>query len=177
MYTYGEEIEFELTVLSPNSDKLLGDFDCGTEVFNNYIRNDSYRDNSCVTYIVTDKAAHKTIGFASLACSGICFQVDNYRKTLPAIEIKYFAIVSEYQKLRQNRETEHLYFSDRILCELIKRCYDISTQIIGAEYIVLYSVPSAVWFYRRNKFNEYNQYMNPDNTLFLEGCTPMFMNL
>ncbi len=177
MIAYGEEIDFKLSLLSPSSVELLGDFDCGNGVINDYLKKDSCGDGGCVTYLVVDKATRKIIGFASLACSGIHYCIGSYRHTLPAIEIKYFAITSGLHKLPQDRKEKHYYFSDRVLCELIRCCNDITERIIGAEYIVLYSVPEAVSFYRRNGFKEYDKFMNSDNIRFLEGCTPMYLVL
>ncbi len=60
---------------------------------------------------------------------------------------------------------------------ILKKCRTISETIIGARYIILYSVADAVRFYKRNMFEPYTKFMTQDKIRFLDGCTPMFMAL
>ena len=55
--------------------------------------------------------------------------------------------------------------------------YKISESVCGASHVVLYSVPEAVSFYQRNGFNKFIGDMEMPSKMFVEGCTPMFLNL
>ena len=69
------------------------------------------------------------MGYCSLTCSGIHYELEGVRQTLPAIEIKYFAIDSRYQKLRFDDiddDGAHFYLSDKLLCDMIQICQTIA---------------------------------------------------
>ncbi|MFU0827853.1 MAG: hypothetical protein ACFWTJ_10045 [Lachnoclostridium sp.] len=178
-YKYGNEISYDIIKLGKNNYTLLKDFDCGSETLNNYFREECENDDSVVTYLFVDKKLNKLIGCVSLACSGIMYEVGKYVNTFPAIEIKYFAVRSCYQDLlyEASEDSEHYYFSDELLSSIIFKCCDISQNIIGASYLILYSVKDAVHFYRRNKFIEYNEYMKKNKNQEITDCYPMFLPL
>ncbi len=174
---FGYDINFEMRVLSPNDKELLGDFDCGNEVINDFAINKINQQSDYVTYVFEDTDVNKIIAFASLACSSIKYECQNVVQSLPAIEIKYFAIKKQLQKFKYGEDDDHFYFSDMILSKIILKCREISEKIVGANYIILYSVPDAVKFYTRNFFKDYSEYMLKDNISFLDGCKPMYMPL
>ena len=64
-----------------------------------------------------------------------------------------------------------------MLCEIIKRLFEISEDIIYFEYVLLYSVPNAVSFYERNGFRKFSEYMVSDSYMYIDGCIPMFLTL
>lgn len=173
----GNNISFNIVLYTDEYKDVVSDFDCGNEVINDYLKNSALSDSDNVTYLFVD-ISNNIIGFSTLCCSGIRYTVGKgYQSTLPAIEIKYFAILSDLHKLIYDETDEHFYFSDKVFCELLKICRDISQDVIGARYIVLYSVPDAVRFYKRNMFEIYTEYMSKDKTTFLNDCVPMFMEL
>ena len=178
----GEEINFKLSEYSTEYAEQLKKFNCGNPVINEYILNKAKDDISTVTYLVINTDTNDVIGFISLACSGIRYTIStgkNYHvnETKPAIEIKYFAVINKFHKLLYDDTDEHIYFSDMVLGEALKKCRDISEKVIGAEYIMLYAVEEAVHFYERNLFETYAEYMSRDNIRFLDGCVPMYMPL
>ncbi len=180
IHSYGKDIPYRIELLSPNKQCALGDFSCGNEYLDKYLKVDSIKDENVVTYLFTDDDNKKIMGYCSLTCSGIHYELEGVRQTLPAIEIKYFAIDSRYQKLRFDDiddDGAHFYLSDKLLCDMIQICQTISCEVLGASYVVLYSVPDAVHFYKRNCFHSYNEYMKEDNIRLLDGCTAMYLEL
>ena len=176
--TTGESIPFDIILYSEDYKERVSKFDCGNEAINKYITKQAYDDINVVNYLVVNQNSKDVIGFISLCCSGLRHRVDkDLYISEPAMEFKYFAIQVEFHKMIFDETDEHFYFSDKVICEMIKKCYDISEQIIGSKYILLYSVETAVHFYERNMFKKFNDYMERDNTRYLEDCTPMFMVL
>lgn len=70
------------------------------------------------------------------------------------------------------------YFSDDILGSVISEIYDFTAEHSGASHVLLYSTPSAVHFYERNRF-EYmeNELFLKRSNLYLDGCVPMLLAL
>ena len=64
-----------------------------------------------------------------------------------------------------------------MLCEVLKKLIEISEEAISFDYILLYSVPEAVNFYRRNGFYEFTEFMKKDSYNYIDGCIPMFFTL
>ena len=177
---YGKDISYRIELLSPGKQYALGDFSCGNEYLDKYLKVDSVKDENVVTYLFTDEDDKKIIGYCSLTCSGIHYEWEGVRQTLPAIEVKYFALDSHYQKRRfddVDDDGTHFYLSDKLLCDMIQTCQKISREVLGASYVILYSVPNAVHFYKRNCFQSYNEYMKEDNIRLLDGCTAMYLEL
>lgn len=175
----GEDIQFDILPYTKDYENAVRLFDCGNEVLNNYLFEKAANDFNAVTYLVVNRDNGEVIGFISLACSGIQYIADDecLRVTLPAIEIKYFAILNTLHKLVYDDMDEHFYFSDMVLCEVLKKCRYISDEIVGAKYIILYSVEDAVHFYERNLFKTYTEFMSQDKIRYLNGCIPMYMEL
>lgn len=97
--------------------------------------------------------------------------------TIPAIEIKYFALSTNVQRLLYSQEEWHYYFSDMLLGMVMFKCSEISEKVIGAKYITLYSVPRGKKLYERLGFREFIDDMNRNKIMFLDGCTPMFIEI
>lgn len=51
---------------------------------------------------------------------------------------------------------------------------DFTDDYCGASRIVLYSVPEAVSFCKRNGFDDFKEFMNPDQSLDVADCVPMY---
>jgi hypothetical protein len=172
----GREIPYRRRKIEDKREAKSANFDCGNNLINNYIRLHFEEDTSSVSYIFENTEDGTMLGFVSVACSGIHKAAEKDRVTLPAIEIKYFALATKYQKLRFDETDEHYYLSDKILSEVINFCVEVK-KYIGASAIVLYSVPDKVGFYARNGFTPFDEYMVPDTYYKIEGCIPMFMPL
>ena len=60
---------------------------------------------------------------------------------------------------------------------ILKKLIEISEEAISFDYILLYSVPEAVNFYKRNGFCEFTEFMKKDSYNYIDGCIPMFFTL
>lgn len=170
--------DFYMEVVSKDSASIFSSFSCGNEEIDKYFREKAADDAEKVCYAYRCKQDESAIGFATLCCSGININHLKLVKLAPAMKIDYFAVSEKYQDMRfpGSDEQEHFYISDAFLCELIRTAINISDVYIGAGYIILYSVPDAVHFYERNRFETFTEYMKPENERYLEGCTPMYMS-
>lgn len=176
---YGDEVQYEMKKLSPDDEESLGDFNCGNNEIDDYLKNRRKREEAfgAVTYIYKERRTEKVIAFASISCSGIRYEYQNVIQTIPAIEVRYFAVLNELHKMVFDKTDKHFYLSDKLFCDLIGKCREISVNHIGADYMILYAVPDAVRFYKRNAFKDYIEYMASDKNRYLEGCTPMYADL
>lgn len=98
---------------------------------------------------------------------------ENDSITYPAAEIKYFAIDKTYQHKSYDDDFK---FSDLMLCEVLKKLIEISEEAISFDYILLYSVPEAVNFYKRNGFCEFTEFMKRILTTILTGVFRCFLH-
>lgn len=177
-YQYANEIHFRFEKLDIANYVKIENFDCGNESINDFIKD----KNRCldrtlgVTYVFIDERDNRAIAFATIACSGITHSYQGNRFTIPAIEIKYFAIVQRLHRLLYDNDDEHYYLSDHFLCYLMNRCMDISEDI-AAKYIILYSVERAKKLYSRVGFADFSEFMEPDSYRYINGCAPMFIEM
>ena len=155
------------------------EFSCGNSEIDRYLKEDAAKDCDCVTYVFSDIDTDDVIAFASLRCSGIIFQDSNHLELLPAIEIRYFATDERFQHIQMQTDisNDRYCISDSVFCELIRMVREIACHTVGAEYVVLYSVPTAVSFYRRNLFEEFNEAFTPERYLYINECLPMYLPL
>jgi hypothetical protein len=155
------------------------EFSCGNAEIDRYFKESADKDCDCVTYVFSDTDTGDIIAFASLRCSGIIFQDSNHIELFPAIEIRYFATDERFQHIQMQTDLpeDRYCISDSVFCELMRMIRDISCRTVGAEYVVLYSVPSAVGFYRRNLFEEFNEAFTPERHRYINDCLPMYLPL
>ena len=167
---------FYMEVVSEESASIFSSFSCGNEVIDKYFREKTESD-SAVCYVYRNAENQDIVCAAAICCSGINMGNDRSQQLMPAVKIDYFAISEKYQDVPfpGTDIEEHFYISDAFLCELVKEIGKIAESYVGAEYIVLYSVPDAVHFYQRNHFLEFEKFMTPEHRTFLDGCTPMYM--
>ena len=166
--------------LSATSDDIRGvSFKCGHREIDKYFEEKLLTDSDAVSYCFwADADKKELIGIASLSCSGIIVHSRTRFNITPAIEVKIFAIDERYQhQVFLTDESGEQHWSDLCLCYLIMEIYKISESVCGASHVVLYSVPEAVSFYQRNGFNKFIGDMEMPSNMFVEGCTPMFLNL
>lgn len=108
----------------------------------------------------------------------ILFSLERFGLT-SAIEIKYFAVDKRYRHLRYSDAAPEtrITLSSNLFRYLVDHILDIAEKHIGAEYIVLYSVPKAKTFYERNMFHSFDQSMFGNSDPYLDGCIPMYMKI
>ncbi|MBQ8401765.1 MAG: hypothetical protein IJX14_07545 [Clostridia bacterium] len=175
----GDDILLRKEVLTPKNIALLQDFSCGNPAIDAFFQEkaaDSIRE---VTYIFVDTERNCAAAAISLSCSAIpVMEGDRYYDAVPAVEITYFAVEERYQKMMQTHDREDGYFSDYILCDIISTIYTFTEEVCGASHVLLYAVPDAVHFYKRNFFTEIDEsFMLVKNKQYLEGCIPMLLAL
>lgn len=78
------------------------------------------------------------------------------------------------ENVKNDKENENLTYGDVFLANVISSIADFTDNICGGECIVLYSVPEAEHFYKRNYFQNFKSFMSPDQSIVNEDCIPMF---
>lgn len=154
-------------------------FSCGQSEIDRYFREDLLTDDDAVSYCFwADSNKQDLVGIASLSCSGIIIKSHDHFNITPAIEVKIFAVDEKYQHQPfPDDDSGERNWSDYCLDYLIAEIYDITKKVCGARHIVLYSVPGAESFYRRNNFENFVGYMEMPSNSYIDGCIPMFLNL
>ena len=166
-------ISYSFLPVTAVSEELIAAFSCGSAELDkklSEIRSDEY----ITGYAFVDNDAQRIIGYCAFNASGLTLSNDRERITYPAAEIKYFAIDEAYQ---HRQYSEEMNFSDYIFSKVIAHLYDISENVIAIRFVLLYSVPAAVTFYKRNFFEEFSSYMENDTYRYITGCVPLYYPL
>ena len=133
-----------------------------------------------VKYIFFDTENNKIIGFSSICCNGISIYKGDedkslYETTIPSVEIDFFAIDEEYRSIPLDEQSNRYEtLSKALFLFVLNHIKEITKNVIGATHICLYSVPSAVNFYKRCGFIDFTEYMKKDEKPFIKDCVPMF---
>lgn len=181
-------IDIEFCIISPNKTDKCNEFNCGQLTINTYLKNQALTDaisGNGVTYLAINKVDNSIVAYYTIATSLIPYidgnnygdddepyyddKIHGYR----AVEITMFAVSTKYQ----DKFIEGNLISSLILHQAIGNIYDLATQSIGAKFIILYSVPAAIEFYKKNRFEFLNEYMIPIKHIESEDCTPMYLRL
>lgn len=171
MYTYGEAVPVRLERRNVNCADLMAGFNCGDPVFNEWLY-DNAGDADYVSYCFVDANTNDVICYASLACSCI---TDEKGCSVPAVEIKAFAVDEKYQHMPYSEDYDkRLTLSLFLLMYLMREIEKIATNYIGARYIAIYSVPTAVNFYKRAFFEEVPENVEIAHTKDAEGCKALY---
>lgn len=188
-YLFGNEIEYECYPIEKQDKHLLQSFTCGNQQIDYYLHKElisnEYVDvEEGLPFKVIDLSSGEMIAFFSLSSSGIINQLDNYINIFSAIKINLFAVKSDYQKLHidanskyATNKAEHFYFSDNILCDVIRYCRLLSELFLGVKYLVLYADKQAYHFYKRNMFDDFLPFMQKENNMKINKNIPMYMFL
>ncbi|MCD8048094.1 MAG: hypothetical protein LUG52_00535 [Clostridia bacterium] len=179
MKSYGEQIPIEVQILSVQNQKYVETFFCGNSSIDDYYRIEAAEDNTSVTYLFIDTENDRIISCITIACSAIFTdtdRVDTFSTILSAMEIKYFAVDEAYKHIPYTKN-DRMTLSHYIFRYMLNYMNDISHDCIGASKIVLYSVPSAINFYKRNNFKEFGDTMYGDEGYYVDGCLPMYYDL
>lgn len=180
-----DEIKIDLNnccmeVVSEESASIFSGFTSGNPEIDKYFQEKAASDSRNVCYAFCNQENGDVIGLAALCCSGINLDDAKLVELIPSIKIDYFAVSEKYQdiELSGSDDPEERYFvSDAFLSFLIKEIREITESYLGATHIVLYSVPDAVHFYKRNLFCDFEEFMKPEQYRYLDGCKPMYMAL
>lgn len=176
---YGNDITIKIIKYTENEKTIAQDFNCGNDVISNYLKEKAHDDPQAVTFIAVDNSNDSIIGYYSLSCSGLAVDHGYSGKITiyPAVEIKMFAVDGKYQHFPNSVDPEDGNLSDTVFSGVISHIYNFTDEQCGADNIVLYSVPEALNFYKRNGFSEFKNFMHPSESWFTDGCIPMFMTL
>ena len=178
-------LNYHFALLNRDNMHLASQFDCGNKAINRVLKDYAYKADDMVTYLFIDSDNDHLIGFASLSCSAICIEEGVFHQALPAIEVRYFALANEYQKIRvidlDDNEDDPYYISDEIFSQVIAIIREISQQSVGAQYMILYSVPDARSFYDKFHMKPFEEFVFEhvweQNKAYLDGCKPLFLPL
>lgn len=174
---YGENIKLSTPKLLTKDDiSLIKSFDCGNEVINDYLKEHAYNDPQSATFVIYDTEVNQAISYYSLSCSGFVINQNSHILIYPAVEIKMFAVDDKYKHIPFSQDDDFT-LSDYIFCSVISKIYDFTENECGADKIILYSVPKAENFYRKNGFIRFHEFMLKSESMFLNGCIPMYMDL
>jgi len=181
---FGIDLDFDFRRVENRDRELLKEFVCEDGAIAKFIHEESIDSDRDVTYIFVDKKKNNVICYCSICCNGISVaEYDNqeercYNTNIPAIEIDFFAIDERYRSMRLTQNsTKYETLSKALFLYMIQHIRYLATNVVGAQYICLYSVPKAVNFYKRCGFNKFEDYMIEDTKPFVDGCIPMFLNL
>ena len=177
MNELGCDIKCRFEILSPENVELASQFDCGNEEINKYLRNESIHDDCGTTYLVIEEGTDTILAYCTFCASGLTAEFEQSIRTIPAIEVKYFALSVKVQKLKYDDMEDHYYFSDYIFGTFAEMLEGIAEHVIAAKYLILYAVPDAVQFYKRIGFIEFAKFYKPDNYLYINGCIPMYLEM
>ena len=169
-----------MEVVSDESASIFSGFTSGSPEIDKYFREDAASDSRNVCYAYRNQENGDVIGLAALCCSGINLDDEKLVALIPAIKIDYFAVSEKYQDIEisgSDNPEDHYFVSDAFLSILISEIREITESYLGATHIVLYSVPDAVHFYKRNLFCDFEEFMKPEQYRYLDGCRPMYMPL
>lgn len=188
MFKYCCEINLDNIILKPltkDNFYLVKGFCCENEVFDNFLLKEALFDNSTKTYLILYE--NILLGFFSLSASGISIINDSHenkeshRFNISAIEISHFALNKHFHHLyydRQAKEENEKYFlSDICLEYILTYIVENVTTIIGAKFIILYSIPKAESLYKRLDFKNFESFMIPNHKRYYEGCTAFFLKI
>lgn len=172
----------DIEVVSFSKDEhadMLIPFSCGQQEEHQSIAQyffDCQKHPDAKLYVVKNTSDGDIIGLFALSCSSIIKMIDDASRnnTLPAIELKAFALSEKYQ---HKTVSPDITIGDLVLGFIKAKVKWIVTNICGARYLILYSVASAERFYTRNGFAAFDQYIYSSPGSFSEGCTGMFMNI
>ena len=156
---YGNQIQISEPILITEENAFLTEkFDCGNEVINHYLKSEAKKDTQAVSFLITDEKKNAVIGYFSLSCSGFIIESQGHPTIYPAVEIKMFAVDEAYQHIPYSDDPEDGTLSDIIFNFAISKIYDFTEKYCGADKVILYAVPKAVNFYRKNFFSEFETF-------------------
>ena len=151
----------------------INNFDCGYQVFNDYLKY-KFLDDKAVIHYVINADDDTLMAYFSLTASGMLFSVNSKKSgVIPAIELKMFAIDKKYRGVRLS---ETLKLSGKMLKWIYAIIKDYTLRYVGAKALILYAVPAVVKMYEKEGFIQMpgNSSMYEYKSLFNDGCIAMY---
>ena len=183
LYDFGKNVHMKFCQCDETMSHYIYRFDCGDDDFNELVRKD-WESQETVKYLFIDIELNTMIAYLSLACSGIMSVIDsdterswyeNELSVISAVEIKYFAVNSDYRHLKFKEDSgRYDTLSARIFEYCLKKIECITSTVVGAETMVLYAVPKAKTFYKQNGFKEFESWMTASAIYALKNCISMY---
>ena len=163
---------------------VLQTFDCGHPDFNEFLVDDAINfsdDGKGVTYILVDsnesenKKITSIFAFATIQTASLQFGDDEERlRSIPSVEIKYFAIAKRLQKQIAWTINRDKYYSTLFFEWLLSDLYYMSTAVVGFQALFLRANKRGEKLYRRKHFIDATQYSIPFDEDDATGkCIPM----
>jgi len=142
-------------------------FDSGYKVFNEYLHKNA---DSATFHFILDSETDGLIAYFSLLSSALLYGDPSNLNAIPAIELKMFALDKRYHGSE---------LSSELLDAIITTIQLYASKYVGADAIVLYSVPATgvVALYKSKGFVEVGGLLTAFKDEFTEGCIPMYMIL
>ena len=156
-------VNYFIDILHDNID----DFDSGYPVFNAYLKHRS--DSAAMHYIVDVETEALIAYFSLLSSAAIIGDLDNL-EVIPAIELKMFAVDKRFQKKG---------IATILLESIIKVIKQYASECVGANIILLYSVPvdAVMNLYGKCGFQQASGTFATYKSYFNQGCIPMYKTL
>ncbi len=180
MPKYGQEINFVVEILSESNRSMLDEYNCGDPQINIHIKMTSNRYNGERAFLVIDNLRGNVIAFFSLRATALVFDSQDGRgiRLAPAVEIVTFAVDVRYQDMWMSEKREEGCLSNYILSYIIDEYINyVNKSYCAIEFVVLYSVDSAVEFYKKTLFCPFNEFMVKSRDPYIKLCTPMYFDL
>ena len=142
-------------------------FESGYAVFDRHLHE---HDDVDVIHYVLDAETDELVAYFSLLASALPYVVDGTMGGIPAVELKMFAIAKKYQGAG---------LAASIFDEVLDAIGIMTLEYIGAEYILLYSVPveHVMGLYIKKGFRKAAGTFTTFESDFTQGCIPMYKEL
>lgn len=157
----------------------IGDFECREEEMETFLKNDAYtydKDGEGNTFILSNDldeiCAYYTVKTNSVQVIDNSSKYAKFR-VFPAVEIARLAVDMRF---------EGKDIGSALLGRIIEDVLEVK-KILGIKYIFLFSIPSAVRFYKTKnkagvKFKEFPKGIEfLKDSLSQDGCTPLYISL
>ena len=180
---------FEWIPLSKASSADVIKFDCGNDVFNDFLKDKALNwmsEGYAVTYVAVDKTEfennniQRIYGYAAINATGLLGKDRDKNKYLSCAEIRMFA-VSKALRGSEAIDIDGVRYSYKLFQSLMQELYSISTSVIGFCAVILNSNEEGLSLYRKFGFMYSEDYLNPEEEekIDIKDCTPLifsFMN-
>ena len=182
---FGEDINFSEPILLTQSElESVKGFNCGNSSINEYLKEYAVKDKEAVTFFIKDedKNENRIAFFYTLNCTGVVINKNyGYKDEIkdveikPAVEIKMFALDEKYMHTPYFRGLDTYRIGHQLMYELLERIKnDLTTNTIGADLVVLYSVPEYVSFYEKCDFKVFEEKYMKNSEMYTADCIPMY---
>ena len=145
----------------------ISNFDSNHRVFNEYML---CSGDSAVIHYIMEAETDVLIAYFSVLTSALLYGDPSNLNAIPAIELKMFALDKRYQGLN---------LSSILLDAVIKTIQYYSDKYVGADILILYSVPvdRVIELYESKGFLQIEGALTAFKSDFTDGCVPMFLAL